>query len=186
MFYSLESDFGNGCDSCGPVPPSMPQPPMMDGSCGPLQNVQVNAGQQPFNPYANSGVPQTPTVPFVQQPPAVPQQVAVTPNGQTQSMDSSAQQAATHYLNNPVVEAPDFMNTVEGFDNLLYPEGYLKRMVLLMVFGVIVALSVNECAKFYLNRAVQASEGSSYHYLSYALIAVVVVVVVFAGSRRMM
>jgi len=184
MFYNLESDFGNGCDSCGPVPPS--QPTMMNESCGPLQNVQVNAGQQPFNPYANSGVPQTPTVPVVQQAPTAPQQVTVAPNGQTQSMDSAAHQAATQYNNTPVMEAPDFMNTIEGFNSFLYPEGYLKRMVLLMVFGVIVALSVNECVKFYLNRAVQAAEGTSYHYLSYAIIAVVLVVVVFSGSRRMM
>jgi hypothetical protein len=172
MYYNLESDFGNGCDTCETVP----QQPMM-------------SGQQPFNPYVvntnQPAVPQTPTVPVVQMPPAQqPQQVTVQQNGQKVAMDSAAHQAATQYNNEPVVEAPDFVNTVEGFENM----GLMtdKRKMVVCVFVILTALAINECMKYYLNKGVQACEGTSYHYLSYALLTVFVSVVVFKFTRTMM
>jgi hypothetical protein len=171
MFYNLESDFGNGCNTCDTVP----QQPMM------------GTGQQPFNPYAvntnQPAVPQPPAVPVVQTPPQQPQQVVVQQNGQTASMDSAAHQAATQYNNEPVVEAPDFVNTVEGFESM----GLMtdKRKMVLCVFVILTALALNECMKYYLNKGVQACEGTSYHYLSYAFLAVLVVLVVYHLSRNM-
>lgn len=184
MFYNLESDYGNGCDTCDTVPQTMTQPQM---TCGPLNNVQVNAGQQPFNPYAMNGgqqPPQTPTVPVVQTPPQQPQQVAVQPDGQKVAMDSAAHQAATQYTNEPVTEAPDFMNTVEGFESMgMWTD---KRKMVVGVFVILTALAINECMKYYLNKGVQACEGTSYHYLSYAILAVFTIVVVSHFTRRVM
>lgn len=168
MFYNLESDFGNGCNTCDTVP----QQPMM------------GQGQQPFNPYAvNTSQPAVPSVPVVQAPPQAPQQVVVQQNGQTVSMDSAAHQAATQYNNEPVVEAPDFMNTVEGFESM----GIMtdKRKMVVSVFVILTALALNECMKYYLNKGVQACEGTSYHYLSYAILAVLVVVIVYHLTRNM-
>lgn len=183
MFYNLESDYGNGCDTCDTVPQTMVPSQM---SCGPLTNVQVNQGQQPFNPYALNGAqqpPQTPTVPVVQTPPTAPQQVAVQQNGQKVAMDSAAHQAATQYTNDPVVEAPDFTNTIEGFESMgMWTD---KRKMVVCVFVILTALAINECMKYYLNKGVQSCEGTSYHYLSYAILAVLVVIVVVHFSRKM-
>jgi hypothetical protein len=171
MYYNLESDFGNGCNTCETVP----QQPMMG-----MQ------GQQPFNPYAvNTSQPnvppQTPSVPVMQQ---APQQIAVQQDGQKVAMDSAAHQAATQYNNEPVLEAPDFVNTVEGFENM----GLMtdKRKMVLGVFVILVALALNECMKYYLNKGVQSCEGTSYHYLSYAVLAVFAAVLVYHFTRRMM
>jgi hypothetical protein len=173
MFYNLESDYGNGCDTCETVP----QQPMM-------------TGQQPFNPYAMNNnqqqhqPPQTPTVPVVQTPPQQPQQVVVQQDGQKVAMDSAAHQAATQYTNEPVTEAPDFMNTVEGFESMgMWTD---KRKMVVCVFVILTALAINECMKYYLNKGVQACEGTSYHYLSYAILAVLAVVVASHFTRHVM
>jgi hypothetical protein len=170
MYYNLDSDFGNGCNTCETVPQQQPM-----------------QGQQPFNPYAvntnQPSVPQTPSVPVMQQAPSAPQQVVVQQDGQKVSMDSAAHQAATQYNNEPVLTAPDFVNTVEGFENM----GLItdKRKMILFVFVILTALSLNECMKYYLNKGVQSCEGTSYHYLSYAILTVLVVVIVYHLTRNM-
>lgn len=173
MFYNLESDFGNGCNTCEEVPQmQMMQQPQM--SCGPLQNIQVNDGQQMHNPYAMT-VQQPNVAPqVVQQPP----QKVVVQQSNGQDLDSAAHQAAL-YVNNPPTQATDATNVVEGFgvfDNLVAPN---LRTLLIFVFVVLTALAVNECMKYYLNKALQTCEGQSYHYLVYAILALLCLVVLY-------
>ena len=173
MFYNLENDFNsnNGCDTCETVP--MQQSPMM---------------QQPTNPYVvNNGnmmqPPQTPTVPVVQLPPTTTQQMPATPEV---SLDAAAQENAIQYTNEPVMTAPDFTNIVEGFGGGPYTVQQMQRKLLLAVLVIVSALAINECLKFYLNRGVQTCEGTSYHYLTYAVIALCVLVIANRMTRHMM
>lgn len=172
MFYNLENDLGNGCDTCDTVPQNMMPPAMNNGSCGPLTNVQVNAGQQPFNPYAVN-----PAQPPVQvAPQAPPQQVVNVDTGAATNMDASAQQVAVQYNNEPVMVAPDFVNTVEGFRDPSL-RGDVGKMLTLTVLTIVAALAINECMKYYLNKGIQSTEGTSYHYLAYVVVAIVLVVI---------
>jgi hypothetical protein len=185
MFYNLESDFSNGCNTCETVPQTTNPNQMNNGF---NNNMQVNQGQQPFNPYALNGqqssAPQVPTIPVVQNIPTQ-QQVVVQQNGQKVLLDSAAHQAATQYVNEPATNAPDFVNYVEGFGDGLMTESQFTRKMIIAVFIVITALAVNECMKYYLNKGVQSCEGTSYHYLSYSILAVLVVVVIVRMTRNM-
>ena len=173
MFYNLESDFGNGCNTCEEVPQMlMQQQPQM--SYGTQPQTQFT-GQQMHNPYAMQA-PQQPNVApqMVQQ---APQKVVVQ-HGEGQDLDTATRQAAL-YVNNPPTVATDATNVVEGFgvfDNLVAPN---LKTVLLFVLIVLSALAVNECSKYYLNKAIQNCDGDSYHYLVYGVVALFLLVVLY-------
>ena len=60
------------------------------------------------------------------------------------------------------------------------------RMVLMNIGAVVLlALAVNECSKYYINRAIQTSEGQPHYYLGYAAVMVCVVVAVHYLSKKM-
>ena len=79
-------------------------------------------------------------------------------------------------LANPPTVATDATNVVEGFTNLV---GTNLKTVLLFVLIVLTALAVNECSKYYLNKAIQNCDGDSYHYLIYGVAALLVLVVLY-------
>ena len=59
-------------------------------------------------------------------------------------------------------------------------------MVLMNIGAVVLlALAVNECSKYYINRAIQTSEGQPHYYLGYAAVVVCLVVAIHYLSKKM-
>lgn len=205
MYSSLGLDStDNGCGSCA----------TLDDAYGTqVQNVNTHNNQyaQPnvLQNHANNVSPGSIAMPQQNNNVAIPNVTTMVPP--QQSNQSNAQVAMNNMVQkvivpqnnnagvaiNPVVvnhlqnNKPVLANnvTTEGFvaaSNNQVQVNIPGRMVLINIGAVVLlALSFNECSKYYINRAIQTSEGQPHYYLGYAAIMVCVVVAAHYLSKKM-
>lgn len=204
MYSSL--GFGStdsGCNSCA----------TLDDAYGtPVQNVNVHSNQyaQPnvLQNHANNvspgsvvmpqqnnvAIPNVATMALPQQSNQSNAQVAM--NNMVQNA-VAPQNNAPQFVAKPVVVVPAQNNKAVAANNSV-KEGFVLannnqvqvnipgRMVLMNIGAVVLlALAVNECSKYYINRAIQTSEGQPHYYLGYAAVMVCVVVAIHYLSKKM-
>mgnify|MGYP003682057113 CR=1 FL=1 len=202
--YSSFSSTDNGCNSCASLD---------DAYGSQVQNVNTHTNQyaQPnvLQNHANNVSPGSVAMPQQNNAVALPNIATMVPP--QQSNHSNAQVAMNNMVqkvvapqNNahvvvakPVVVAspqnnkPVVVNNVtkEGFvaaSNNQVQVNIPGRMVLMNIGAVVLlALAVNECSKYYINRAIQTSEGQPHYYLGYAVVMICVAVAVQYLSKKM-
>lgn len=206
--YSEFSSTDGGCNSCASLDDAF-------GSQVQNVNTHTNHYAQPnvLQNHANNVSPGSVAMPQQNNVVAVPNVATMAPP--QQSNQSNAQVAMNNMVqkvvapqNNapqvvakPVVVVPPQNNkpvvannvvnnaTKEGFvvaNNNQVQVNIPGRMVLMNIGAVVLlALAVNECSKYYINRAIQTSEGQPHYYLGYAAVVVCLVVAVHYLSKKM-
>ena len=204
MYSSL--GFGStdsGCNSCA----------TLDDAYGtPVQNVNTHTNQyaQPnvLQNHANNvspgsvampqqntvAVPNVATIAYPQQSNQSNAQVAM--NNMVQKV-VAPQNNASQVVAKPVVVAPP-QNNKPVVANNVAKEGFVAassnqvqvnipgRLILLNIGAVVLlALAVNECSKYYINRAIQTSEGQPHYYLGYVAAMVCVVVAIHYLTKKL-
>ncbi len=136
---------------------------------------QAGAAQAAMQQMVRSVNPQM--VASAVQAPAVNQMAAakkvetfVNQNGQTVTVSTTTQGAATPSANTP---AGTVVGATKGINNNLVPKD-LRVFMFNLGFLVLAALAVNEAAKYYINKSLQTAETSVPYYMVYALLALLV------------
>lgn len=203
MYSSL--GFGStdsGCNSCA----------TLDDAYGtPVQNVNTHNNQyaQPnvLQNHANNVSPGSVAAPQQNNSVAVPNVATMVYPQQSQqsnaqvAMNNMVQKAVAPQNNTPVVKptvvVPPQNNKLVATNNVS-KEGFVaassnqvqvnipSRMILINIGAIVLlALSVNECSKYYINRAIQTSEGQPHYYLGYSALMICVVVLVHYLTKKM-
>jgi hypothetical protein len=195
MFSSFSST-SDGCDSCASLDQAYG---------GQIQNVNpmVNHYAQPnvLQNHANNVSPGS-NVQYQNNNsrPSVPNVATIQPP--QQSNNSQAQVAMNNMVQKVVAPKNNVVNTVvsnnqpqvqanntEGFTvaNSNQVQVNIPSRMILLNIGIVVlmALAINECSKYYINRAIQTSEGQPHYYLGYAVLVILLAIGVHYLSKHL-
>lgn len=195
MFSSFSST-SDGCDSCASLDQAYGGQiqnvnPMVNHYAQPnvLQNHANNVSPGSNAQYQNNNTrPSVPNVATIQPP--------------QQSNNSQAQVAMNNMVQKAVAPKNNVVNTVvannqpqvqanntEGFvvaNSNQVQVNIPSRMILLNIgIVVLMALAINECSKYYINRAIQTSEGQPHYYLGYAVLVILLAIGVHYLSKHL-
>lgn len=204
MFSPMASFASNaGCDGCASIDQAF------GGNISNVNTAVNNFNQNQVLDYPSSNMmsqsaPTLSSQPYYPQPPAANQQamqqMVQQAVGANQGQQSASVPAYQHASRPPVADqivADEAVNStrrqvphdpMESFTVMEAPGVKVDipgRLVLLnLALVILVALSVNEASKYYINRALNSADGQPHYYLAYAISAFVMASCAYWLSKR--